>query len=160
MEEKNEEKDKITKDSNENTIIEKIKTEGNESNDNINFNIINPEENTEFDENIFFNHYFLTLRKVQLEPIINGNAKPYIMVLEYLNDNFMNKKNIQDANNETLSQILGRIKQFTNSREENFNKKFLENIKSYSEILGLEKSSTILFPVFYKILRDKINTKN
>ena len=159
MEEKNEEKDKITKDSNEKIIIEKIKTEDNESNDNINFNIINPEENTEFEENIFFNHYFLTLRKVQLEPIINGNAKPYIMVLEYLNDNFMNKKNIQDANNETLSQILGRIKQFTNSREENFNKKFLENIKSYSEILGLEKSSTILFPVFYKILRDKINTK-
>ena len=160
MKETNEkEEDKIIKNSNDDIKNEAIKTNTNKNDNNINTNICHPEKNMEFDENIFFNHYFLTMRKFQYEPTINGDSIPYIMAPEFLNANIMNKKNIQDATKETIHQILGRIKQFTNSKEDNFNKLFLKNIKSYTEILGIEKASTILFPLFYKILEDKINTK-
>ena len=46
-----------------------------------------------------------------------------------------------------------------NSNDDNFNKIFLDNIKSYTEFLGQEKTETIIIPVLSKIVEDKINTK-
>ena len=117
------------------------------------------EQNEEFDENLHFNHYYLAQRQMDLEPIITGNAFPYIMSREFLYSYFEDKKNYKNATNETYPQILGRVKQFTNSNDDNFNKIFLNNIKKYTEFLGKEKSSTIIIPVLSKIVGDKINTK-
>ena len=117
------------------------------------------EENNEFDENIYFNHYYLAQRVMAIEPKINGRAIPYIMSREFLYSCFEDKKNYKLAKNETYQQILGRVKQFMNSNDDNFNKIFLDNITSYTEILGKEKSETIIIPVLSKIVEDKINTK-
>ena len=117
------------------------------------------ETNDEFDENIYFNHYYLAQRKMEIEPVITGKVFPYIMSREFLYSYFEDKKNYQLAKNETYPQILGRVKQFMNSNDDNFNKIFLDNIKSYTEILGKEKSETIIIPVLSKIVGDKINTK-
>ena len=117
------------------------------------------EENNEFDENLYFNHYYLAQRVMQIEPIITGKAFPYIMSREFMYSYFEDKKNYKFAKNETYQQILGRVKQFMNSNDDNFNKIFLDNIKSYMEILGKEKSETIIIPVLSKIVEDRIGTK-
>ena len=117
------------------------------------------EPNSEFDENIFFNHYYLAQREMEVEPIITGKAFPYIMSREFLYSYFEDKKNYKVGVKETYPQILGRVKQFMNSNDDNFNKIFLDNIKSYTEFLGQEKTETIIIPVLSKIVEDKINTK-
>ncbi len=117
------------------------------------------EKNTEFDENIYFNHYYLAQRQMEVEPVITGKVFPYIMSREFLYSYFEDKKNYKVGKKETYPQILGRVKQFMNSNDDNFNKIFLDNIKSYTEILGREKSETIIIPVLSKIVEDKINTK-
>ena len=117
------------------------------------------EQNNEFDENIFFNHYYLAQRVMEVEPVITGKAFPYIMSREFLYSYFEDKKNYKVAKNETYQQILGRVKQFMNSNDDNFNKTFLDNIKTYMEILGKEKSETIIIPVLSKIVEDRIATK-
>ena len=117
------------------------------------------EVNEEFDENIYFNHYYLAQREMEVEPIITGKAFPYIMSREFLYSYFEDKKNYKVGVKETYPQILGRVKQFMNSNDDNFNKIFLDNIKLYSEFLGKEKSETIIIPVLSKIVEDKIGTK-
>jgi hypothetical protein len=117
------------------------------------------EPNSEFDENIFFNHYYLAQREMEIEPIITGKVFPYIMSREFLYSYFEDKKNYKVGVKETYPQILGRVKQFMNSNDDNFNKIFLDNIKLYTELLGQEKTETIIIPVLSKIVEDKINTK-
>ena len=117
------------------------------------------EPNSEFDENIFFNHYYLAQREMEVEPIITGKVFPYIMSREFLYSYFEDKKNYKVGVKETYPQILGRVKQFMNSNDDNFNKIFIDNIKSYTEFLGQEKTETIIIPVLSKIVEDKINTK-
>ena len=96
---------------------------------------------------------------MEVEPVITGKVFPYIMSREFLYSYFEDKKNYKVGKKETYPQILGRVKQFMNSNDDNFNKIFLDNIKSYTEILGREKSETIIIPVLSKIVEDKINTK-
>ena len=96
---------------------------------------------------------------MEVEPIITGKAFPYIMSREFLYSYFEDKKNYKVGIKETYPQILGRVKQFMNSNDDNFNKIFLDNIKSYIEILGKEKTETIIIPVLSKIVEDKIGTK-
>lgn len=145
---------------NENKIIEEDNKDKEDLNKNEELKLLDlNEQNEEFDENLHFNHYYLAQRQMDLEPIITGNAFPYIMSREFLYSYFEDKKNYKNATNETYPQILGRVKQFTNSNDDNFNKIFLNNIKKYTEFLGKEKSSTIIIPVLSKIVGDKINTK-
>ena len=47
-------------------------------------------------------------------------------------------KDIKPAIKETIPQILGRIKQFQNSKDEKFNMVFLDNIQAYAESIGLK----------------------
>ena len=150
-EDKEEEKNKEKKENNK----EKIKDEEKEK-----FHVYDLEEkNNEFDENIFFNHYYLAQRQMEVEPVITGRAFPYIMSREFLYSYFEDKKNYKVGGNETYPQILGRVKQFMNSNDDNFNKIFFFIIISYTEKLGREKSETIIIPVLSKIVEDKINTK-
>ena len=143
-EEKNEKKENLNKEENK---IEELKL------------LDLMEKNTEFDEIIYFNHYYLAQRKMELEPIITGKQIPYMMSREFLYSYFEDKKNYKVEAKETYPQILGRVKQFMNSNDDHFNKIFLDNIKTYTEILGKEKTETIIIPVLSKIVEDKINTK-
>jgi len=144
----------------ENKIIENDDKDKEDSKENEELKLLDlNEQNEEFDENLHFNHYYLAQRQMDLEPIITGKVFPYIMSREFLYSYFEDKKNYKNATNETYPQILGRVKQFTNSNDDNFNKIFLNNIKKYTEFLGKEKSSTIIIPVLSKVVGDKINTK-
>ena len=154
----NEEQEEINTNSNqkseENIILENNKEE---KNDNEFQELV--EINTEFTENIFFNHFYLAQRQLDFEPKPNGDVIPYMMSRDYLYSLFEDKKNYKNAVNETYSQILGRVKQFMNSFDDNFNKVFLDHITYYWEVLGKKNSESIIIPVLSKIVQDKIGTR-
>ena len=58
-----------------------------------------------------------------------------------------------------MKQILGRVKQFMNSNDDNFNKIFLDHITSYWDVLGKKNSETIIIPVLSKIVEEKIGKR-
>ena len=115
--------------------------------------------NTEFNEIIYFNHFYLAQRQMDFKPKITGDEIPYMMSRDYLYSLFEDKKSYKNATNETYIQILGRVKQFMNSNDDNFNKIFLDHLTYYWEVLGKENSESILIPVLSKIVEDKINTR-
>ena len=117
------------------------------------------ETNIDFDENIYFNHYFSVFGKLEFEFPIKDKQIPYIMSREFLYSCYEVRKNIKPASNESIMQIKGRIKQFSNSLDQKFNILFLDNIKSYTEMLGIEETKNILIPVLVKIVLDKTDVK-
>ena len=117
------------------------------------------ETNIDFDENIYFNHYFSAFGKLDFKSPITERQIPYLMSSEFLYSYFEVKQNIKPAIKETIPQIIGRIKQFSNSLDPKFNMAFFDNIKSYSEILGLEETKNKLIPVLVKIVVDKTDVK-
>ena len=136
------------------------KKEGNNNNKDLKKNQINLlEKNVDFDENIYFNHYFSVFGRLDFENPINERTIPYIMSREFLYSYFEVRKNIKSASKETITQIKGRIKQFSGSTDTKFNMIFLDNIKSYSEIIGIEETKNILVPVLAKIVDEKTDVK-
>ena len=117
------------------------------------------EINTEFNENIYFTHFYLAQRQMDFEPKATGQVFPYMMSRDFLYSYFEDKKNYKNAVNETYSQILGRVKQFMNSIDDNFNKIFLDHLTYYWEVLGKKNSESILIPVLSKITQDRIATR-
>lgn len=164
----NEEKEEIEEEINTNSNkIEENKIIIDEENDNKeeikgqneNENLQDITINTEFNEIIYFNHFYLAQRQMDFKPKISGDVIPYMMSRDYLYSLFEDKRNYKNATNETYSQILGRVKQFMNSNDDNFNKIFLDHLTYYWEVLGKENSESILIPVLSKIVEDKINTR-
>ena len=138
----------------------KKKEQNNNNNKNFKENQINLlEKNVDFDENIYFNHYFSVFGRLDFENPMNERTIPYIMSREFCYSYFEVRKNIKSANKETVTQIKGRIKQFSGSTDAKFNMIFLDNIKSYSEIIGIEETKNILVPVLAKIVEDKLDVK-
>jgi hypothetical protein len=117
------------------------------------------ETNVDFDENFYFNHYFSVFGKLEFKNPITDKNIPYIMSREFLNSCFEVRKNIQPASKESIIQIKARIKQFSNSIEPKFGIQFLDNLKSYTEMLGIEETKNILIPVLVKIVLDKTEVK-
>ena len=81
------------------------------------------------------------------------------MSREFLYTYFEVRQKTTTASQETIPQIIGKIKQFSNSLDSKFNMTFFDNLKSYSEILGLEEAINQLIPVLVKIVLDKIDVK-
>ena len=54
---------------------------------------------------------------------------------------------------------MGHIKQFSNSHDTNFILNFLENIKTYAEIIGMKNTSNILVPALAKIVDESYHVK-
>ena len=117
------------------------------------------EINSEFSENIYFTHFYLAQRELDFEPKPNGDVIPYMMSRDFLYSLFEDKKNYKNANNETYQQILGRVKQFMNSNDDNFNKIFLDHFTYYWDVLGKKNAENIIIPVLSKITEDKIGTR-
>ena len=117
------------------------------------------ETNIDFDENIYFNHYCSVFGKFDFESPVNERQIPCLMSREFLYSYFEVRQNITIASKETIPQIIGRIKQFSNSLDSKFNMTFFDNMKYYSEILGLEETKNQLIPVLVKIVLDKIDVK-
>ena len=140
---------------NEENIIIPSKKELKEKNNFLDLNEIN----TEFNENIFFTHFYLAQRAMDFEPRPTGEVIPYLMSRDFLYSYFEDKKNYKNATKETYPQILGRVKQFMNSNDDNFNKIFLDHFTYYWEILGKKNAENILIPVLSKITEDRIVTR-
>ena len=119
--------------------------------ENENYNIEFLEKNVFFDENIYFIHYLSNSRKMDFNDPIDKKLIPYIMSQEFSYSYFEVFKDIKPAIKETIPQILGRIKQFQNSKDEKFNMVFLDNIQAYAE--------SILIPVLTKIVDENIEIK-
>ena len=123
----------------------------------LNLNLL--ETNVNFDENFYFNHYLSAFNKLEFNSPISNATIPYMMSQEFSYSYFEVFKNIKPAIKETIPQIIGRIKQFSNSNDDKFNMAFLDNIQAYSEILGMKQTQDILIPVLARVVDEKIEVK-
>ena len=93
------------------------------------------EINTEFDENISFSHYCSTYRKFYLEP---KNPKfdfiPFIMTVEFSYSYSEDLRVTREVDRQSIDTIIGYTKKFSNSKDEKYNKTFLDNIKTMQRI--------------------------
>ena len=121
------------------------------------YNLLNV--NTEFDEIIYFSNYCSVFRKIEFQNPISQNFHPYIMSREFLYSYFEDKRIIKTASQETKTQILGRIKQYSITHDDKFTKFFLDNMNSYAEVIGLESTSNLLLPALAKIVDETVAVK-
>ena len=117
------------------------------------------ELNVEFDEILYFNNYFSVFRKIEFENPINQNSFPYLISREFNYSYFEDKRIIKSTSQETKNQIIGRIKQYSITRDEKFTKFFLDNMNSYAEALSLEETSNFLLPALAKIVDETVAVK-
>ena len=117
------------------------------------------ELNKEFDETIYFNHNYPAFRKLSVEKPISQTTVPFLMIREFLFSYFEEKLINKEADKESITQILGHIKQFSNSHDVKFNLHFLENIKTYAELIGIKNTSNILVPALAKIVDESYHVK-
>ena len=120
------------------------------------------EINTEFDESISFNHYCSTYRKFFLNEINPPKFDfiPFIMTVEFTYSYSEDLRITREVDKQMIDTIISYIKKFSNSNEEKYNKTFLENMKTFSEIIGIEKTSNILIPALARIVDDSFLMKN
>ena len=120
------------------------------------------EINTEFDESISFSHYCSTYRKFFLDEINPPKFDfiPFIMTVEFTYSYSEDLRITREVDKQTIDTIISYIKKFSNSNEEKYNKTFLENMKTFSEIIGIEKTSNILIPALARIVDDSFLMKN
>ena len=119
------------------------------------------EINTEFDENISFSHYCSIYRKFGVEkqkPKVD--YIPFIMTLEFTYSYSEEIRTSKEVDKQSIETIISYIKKFTNSKEEKYIKSFLDNIKTFSEIIGIEKTSNLLIPALARIVDDTFLLKN
>ena len=117
------------------------------------------ELNKEFDESIYFNHHYTALRKLNVEKPISQTTIPFLMDKEFLFSYFEEKIITKEADKETMTQILGHIKQFSSSHDLTFIRNFLDNIKTYAEIIGIKNTSDVLVPALAKVVDEPLNVK-
>ena len=117
------------------------------------------ELNTEFDESIYFNHHYTAFQKLAVEKPISQTTIPFLMIREFLFSYFEEKAIIKEADKESITQILGHIKQYSNSHELSFILNFLENIKTYAEMIGIKNTSNSLVPALAKVVDDPYSAK-
>ena len=117
------------------------------------------ELNKEFDESIYFNHHYTALRNLYVEKPISSATIPFLMTKEFLFSYYEEKMITKEADKETITQILGHIKQFSSSQDLTFIRNFLDNIKTYAEIIGIKNTSDILVPALAKIVDLSMNVK-
>ena len=119
------------------------------------------EINTEFDESISFSHYCSLYRRFGVEkqkPKID--YIPFIMTVEFTYSYSEELRASKEVDKQSIENITSYIKKFSNSTEEKYNKTFLDNIKTFSEIIGIEKTSNLLIPALARIVDDSFTLKN
>jgi hypothetical protein len=117
------------------------------------------ELNKEFDETIYFNHHYTAFRKLSVEKPISQTTIPFLMIREFLFSYFEETIINKEADKESTAQILGHIKQFSNTHDKTYIRNFLENIKTYAEIIGIKNTSNILVPALAKIVDEDYHVK-
>ena len=136
-----------------------IKDETPENSSTNNSNPIVYSINKEYDESIYFQHHFDFYRKLEVVDPSTNITNPFLMSTEYSYSYFEEKISNKEADKESIAQILGHIKLFTNSHDEKFIRNFLENIKTYAEMIGIESTSNNLVPALAKIVDEQFPIK-
>ena len=91
--------------------------------------------NTEFDENIYFTHFFNTFQHLEYEN--NKTIEfPFLLVKEFNYGYFEEIKIIKEPNILSINTITGHIKKFQNTSDSIFKKNFIDNILIYSESIS------------------------
>ena len=119
------------------------------------------EINTEFDESISFSHYCSIYRKFGVDkqkPKID--YIPFIMTVEFTYSYSEELRASKEVDKQSIENIISYIKKFSNSVDEKYIKTFLDNIKTFSEIIGIEKTSNLLIPSLARIVDDSFTLKN
>ena len=119
------------------------------------------EINTEFDESISFSHYCSIYRKFGVDkqkPKID--YIPFIMTNEFTYSYSEELRGSKEVDNQSIENITTYIKKFSTSKDEKYIKTFLDNIKTFSEIIGIEKTSNLLIPALARIVDDSFLMKN
>ena len=118
------------------------------------------EINKEFDESISFSHFCSLYRKFGVEKQKpKMDFIPFIMTLEFSYSYSEELRVTKEVDKHTIEDITSYIKKFSNSTEEKYNKTFLDNIKTFSEIIGIEKTSNLLIPALARIVDDSFTLK-
>ena len=119
------------------------------------------EKNTEFDESISFSHYCSIYRQFG---VVKQKQKidyiPFIMTTEVENPYTDDIRPTKDVDKQSIEKISSQITLFSNSKDEKSIKTFLDNIKTYCEIIGIEKTSNLLIPALARIVDDTFLLKN
>ena len=116
--------------------------------------------NTEFDESISFSNYCAIYRKFGVQkqkPKID--YIPFIMTLEFTYSYSEELRASKEIDKQSIENITSYIKKFSNSTDEKYNKTFLDNIKTFSEIIGIERTSNLLIPALARIVDDSFSLK-
>ena len=119
------------------------------------------EINTEFDESISFSHYCSIYRRFGVDkqkPKID--YIPFIMTVEFTYSYSEELRASKEVDKQSIENITSYIKKFSNCTDEKYNKTFLDNIKTFSEIIGIEKTSNLLIPSLARIVDDSFLLKN
>ena len=119
------------------------------------------EINTEFDENISFSHYCSIYRRFGVEKQKpKTDYIPFIMTVEFTYSYSEELRSSKEVDKQSIENITSYIKKFSNSTDEKYKKTFLDNIKTFSEIIGIEKTSNLLIPSLARIVDDSFTLKN
>ena len=114
--------------------------------------------NKEFDENIYFTHFFNTFQHLEYEN--NKTIEyPFLMVKEFNYGYFEEIKIIKEPKKLSINTITGHIKKFQNTSDSNFKKNFIDNIQIYSESIGIEKTNNLLIPALARIVDETLDIK-
>ncbi len=114
---------------------------------------------TEYDEAIYFHHSHSVFRKYKYAgDVPNFFEYPLLINNEYILSTgsgtpIEDDQNISEASGEKeiLKTVRLRVKQFTEN-DINFRQLFLDNLKTYSERIGLENTVDLIIPVLAKIV--------
>ena len=118
------------------------------------------EMNKEYDEIIYFSHFFSVNRKLEFQKEKKENDFfPFLIEKEFIYAYFEETKPIKEPYKESKETIQGRIKQFATSKNKKFKKDFLNNLKIYSDIIGIQITSSFLIPCLAKIVDDCFEIK-
>ena len=85
---------------------------------------------------------------------------PFIMTVEFTYSYSEELRASKEVDKQSIENITSYIKKFSNSTEEKYIKTFLDNIKTFSEIIGIEKTSNLLIPALARIVDDSFILKN
>lgn len=111
-----------------------------------------------YDESVSFIHTYDYLKKFE-DKVQGKNEFPLLINHEFIlnngsgNSSIEGDNNLTDLNNkEMVHTVIARVKQFATTNDNTFKQLFLDNIKTYTQKLGLENTVDLLVPVLHTIV--------
>ena len=148
--------------SNKSNLEEEIKISSEKDNLNNNNNLLlnfpDLEMNTEFDENLYFTHFFNTFQHLEFENL-TSESNPFLIEKEFNYGYFEEIKLIKEPIKLSVNAVTGHIKKFSNCQDKAFKKNFIDNIQIYSDSIGIENTNNLLIPALARIVDETLDLK-